>query len=156
MPRGSVVSAQSPPTRFPDFALADQFGRDIDDQTYSGAPLIVVVGNRDGARGVALWTASLRAAIGEVSDTRVLPVADLKGVPRMLRKLVGRLLPRDPAHWCALDWDGQLGAPIRQGRAALVAAAFGANRQLRVWTALPPETVESATMATLVAQAESS
>ena len=156
MSRGPVVTAQGPPTRYPDFALADQFGRDIDDGTYAGVPLIVVVGNRDGARGVALWTASLRAVVGGTNDTQVLPVADLKGVPRMLRRMVGRLLPRDPAHWCALDWDGQLGAPIRQGRGALVAAAFDANRQLRVWTALPVETVESDTIATLVAQAESS
>ena len=44
----------APPLRLPDFALADQFGREVDTTTYAGVPLIVVVGNREGATGVAL------------------------------------------------------------------------------------------------------
>lgn len=140
----------APPPRLPDCALADQFGRAVDTTTYAGVPLIVVVGNREGATGVALWTAALRAVIGEEGDTHVLPVAELGGVPRMLRRMVKRLLPRDPAQWCALDWDGQLGAPIRGTVAPLVAAAYGADRALRTWTALPVDTVESALLVRLV------
>ena len=140
----------APPPRLPDFALADQFGREVDTTTYAGAPLIVVVGNREGATGVALWTAALRAVIGAEGDTHVLPVAELGGVPRMLRRMVKRLLPRDPAQWCALDWDGQLGAPIRGADGPLVAAAYGADGALRVWTPLPVHTVERALMVRLV------
>ena len=147
-------SAHGPPARLPDFALADQFGRKVDRATYKGVPLIIVVGNREGAHGVALWTASLRAVIGDASATQVLPIADLGGVPRIVRAMVSRLLPRDPAQWCALDWDGQIGAPIRRTHGPLVAATFGANRALRVWMALSRDIVESATLVTLVESAE--
>ena len=140
----------TPPRRLPDFALADQFGRKVDTTTYDGVPLIVVVGNREGATGVALWTAALRAVIGEEGDTHVLPVAELGGVPRMLRRMVSRLLPRDREQWCALDWDGQIGAPIRGTEGPLVAAAYGADRLLRVWFPLPGDTVESALLVKLV------
>ncbi|CAN5831446.1 hypothetical protein BH11GEM1_BH11GEM1_26500 [soil metagenome] len=144
----------TPPARLPDFALDDQFGRELDSSTYDGVPLIVVVGNREGASGVALWTAALRAVIEGRGDTHVLPVAEVNGVPRLLRRMVSRLLPRDPEQWCALDWDGQLGAPIRGTASPLVAAAYGADRALRAWTALPVDTVESALLVKLVEGAE--
>ena len=139
----------APPPRLPDFALADQFGREVDTTTYEGVPLIVVVGNSEGAAGVAMWTAALRAVIGQEGDTHVMPVAELGGVPRMLRRMVKRLLPRDPAQWCALDWDGQLGAPIRGADGPIAAAAYGADRTLRLWTPLPM-TVDSALLIALV------
>ena len=141
--------AMAPPPRLPEFALTDQFGREVDATTYAGVPLIVVVGNREGAAGVALWTAALRAVIGEEGDTHVLPVAELGGVPRMLRRMVKRLLPRDPAQWCALDWDGQIGAPIRCSAGPVVAAAYGVDGALRLWTPLPVATVEANLLVTL-------
>ena len=137
------------PSRLPEFAFTDQFGRELHERFYDGVAVIVVAGDREGAAGVALWTAALRAVIGD-GDTRVLPVADLGGVPRILRRLVGRLLPRDSAHWCALDWNGQLGAPIRGERGPLVAAAYSADRVLRAWASLPLDMVESATLVRLV------
>lgn len=144
-----------PPPRLPDFALQDQFGREVTVAAKAGVPLIVVVGNRDGARGVALWTAALRAVVGDTSDTYILPIADLGGVPRMLRGMVSRLLPRDLSHWCALDWNGQVGVHIRGEHGALVAAAYGADAELRVWEALPVTEVQSALLVTLVEAARS-
>lgn len=140
----------SPPSRLATFRLVDQFGREIEDEEYDGNPLIIVAGNREGARGVALWTAAIRAVIGEMGVTHVLPVADLGGVPRLVRGMVARLLPRDRAHWCALDWDGQIAAPVRCGHGPLVAAAYDARRQLRQWCALPLDTVESKLLVALV------
>lgn len=139
-----------PPSRLPRFRLADQFGRERDELTYAGIPVIVVAGDRAGAKGVALWTEALRAVIRDASETQVLSVADLGGVPRMLRRMVGRMLSRDPAHWCALDWDGQLGARIRGGIEPAVAAAYGADGTLRVWSALPLGGVERVILAQLV------
>lgn len=144
------TSKAGPPPRLPEFHLDDQFGREVGTEAYAGVPLIVVAGNREGAGGVALWTAALRAVIGEDGDVDVLPVADLRGVPRMVRGLVGRLLPRDPAHWCALDWDGQLGAPIRGEHGPLVAASYDGSGRLRTWSVLPLDTVESELMVRLV------
>ncbi len=145
--------AGEPPARLPDFLLADQFGRVLDEESYRGVPLIVVVGDRDGAAGAARWTAALRAEAGEASGVHVMPVADLCGVPRMLRRMIGRLLPRDPAHWCALDWEGQLGAPIRGAHGPLVAAVYGADGVLRAWTALRADAVSRSMVGTLVEQA---
>ena len=139
----------APPRRLPDFSLTDQFGRELDARTYEGVPLIVVVGNREGAQGVALWTAALRAVIGDDNNTHVLPVAEVGNVPRMLRRMVRRMLPRDEDQWCALDWDGQIGARIRGNAGPLVAAAYSADHALRTWTALPVDTVESALLVKL-------
>lgn len=144
--------AGEPPGRLPDFLLADQFGRELDEETFRGVPLIVVVGDRDGASGAARWTAALRAEAGD-GEVHVMPVADLCGVPRMLRRMISRLLPRDPAHWCALDWDGQLGAPIRGAHGPLVAAVYGADGVLRAWTVLRADAVSAAMVAKLVARA---
>lgn len=144
------MSAHGPPARLPHFQLADQFGRERDERTYRGVPVIVVAGDREGAKGVALWTAALRDVIRRESDTQVLPVADLGGVPRMIRGMVSRMLPRDPAHWCALDWDGQVGAHIRGDHGPLVAAVHGADGSLRAWSALSLDTVERAMLARLV------
>ena len=38
-----------PPSRLPRFRLADQFGRERDELTYAGIPVIVVAGDRAGA-----------------------------------------------------------------------------------------------------------
>lgn len=144
------MSAHGPPARLPHFQLVDQFGRERDERTYRGVPMIVVAGNREGAKGVALWTAALRDVIRQESDTRVLPVADLGGVPRMIRGMVSRMLSRDPTHWCALDWDGQVGAHVRGAHGPLVAAAYGADGTLRAWSALSLVIVERAILARLV------
>lgn len=151
LPRGRTVS-QCPPARLPDFRLADQFGREVDEATYAGVPVVLVVGDREGAPGVALWTAALRAVIGH-DRTGVLPIADLRGVPRILRGMVRRLLPADADHWCAIDWDGLLGAPVRGAHGPLVAAAYGRDRALRTWEVLPLDTVESGILVRLVERA---
>ena len=147
-----AAAPQSPPARLPDFVLADQFGREVDQATYARVPVVLVVGDREGAPGVALWTAALRAVIGD-DDTGVLPIADLRGVPRVLRRMVRRLLPTNAAHWCAIDWEGVLGAPVRGAHGPLVAAAYGRDRMLRTWEVLPLDTVESGIMVRLVGRA---
>jgi hypothetical protein len=151
----SPRARSSAPHRLPVFTLDDQFGRLVDDATYRGVPLIVVAGSREGAPGVALWTASLRLAIGDSSDTCVLPVADLGGVPRILRRTVSRLLPRDPEHWCALDWEGQLCTSVREAGSTLCAAAFDARGVLRLVRSLPREAVDRETLVQLVEAAMS-
>ena len=149
----AVRTRHTPPVHLPDFQLFDQFGRELDHGTYDGVPLVLVVGDRQGAPGVALWTAALRAVIGSDDDTSVLPIADLRGVPRVLRGMVKRLLPTDPDHWCAIDWEGQLGAAVRASHGPLVAAAYGRDRVLRTWEVLPLDTVESSIMVRLVTRA---
>ena len=144
-PRPKTGDARTaPPSWVPSFRLSDQFRREIDATLYAGVPLIIVAGNRQGAGGVALWTAALRAEIGDGGRANVLPVADLGGVPRAVRGLVRRLLPRDPAHWCAIDWDGQVGGPVRGDHGPLVAAAYGADGSLRLWEVLPFDVADPA------------
>ena len=45
-PRRPLVTTESPSLRLPAFSLADQFGRELDEMTYEGVPVIVVVGDR--------------------------------------------------------------------------------------------------------------
>ncbi len=140
----------TPPARLPAFHLEDQFGRERDHEAYTGVALIVVVGNRQGARGVALWTAALRDVIGEERDIEVLPVADLGGVPRALRRMVRRVLPRNQLHWCVIDWDGQLGAKVRGEHGPIVVAVYGVDGALKTWAAIPHDAVDRGILLTLV------
>ena len=144
------IAATAPPERLPAFQLHDQFGKAIESAAFDGCALVVVAGSRQGAAGVALWTAALRTELGTGSPPAVLPVADLVGVPRMIRGLVLRLFPRDPAHWCAIDWNGRLGARIRGDHGPLVAAAYDAAGILTTWAVLPPDTIDRALLLTLV------
>ena len=144
------AAGTEPPARLPAFQLHDQFGRAMERGAFDGCPLIVMVGSREGAAGVARWTAALRVQLGGGSVTAVLPVADLVGVPRMIRGLVLRLLPRDPAHWCAIDWDGQLGARVRGELGPLVAAVYHVDGTLATWAALPPDDIDRELLLTLV------
>ena len=148
------AAAMQPPARLPAFQLHDQFGRAMERVAFEGCPLVVVVGSREGSAGVALWTDALRTELGTASVASVLPVADLVGVPRMIRGLVLRMLPRDPEHWCAIDWDGQLGARIRSELGPLVAAVYDADGILTTWAVLPPDTIDRALLLTLVHSAE--
>ncbi|MGZ8413901.1 MAG: hypothetical protein ACXW05_14320 [Gemmatirosa sp.] len=93
------------------FRLSDQFGRVHDAAEYRGRTLLLVGAGRGGRETGTAWVEHLRALQDTVGGAPVLPVvavADLRGVPRLLRRLVRSRFPDDPGRAVLLDWDGAL------------------------------------------------
>lgn len=94
-----------------EFRLHDQFGRLHDAAAYRGRTLIVVGAGRGGRDAGTAWVEHLRALQDSGGGTNALPVvavADLRGVPRLLRRLVRGRFPDDRRRAVLLDWDGAL------------------------------------------------
>lgn len=144
--------ADAPPPRLPGFSLRDQFDRPHASASLGGAPVIVVVTSRAGSKALAGWMRQLHVA-AQGSTVQVLPVGDMKGAPRLVRGIIRSTLPKDSLQWLALDWDGQLAAPVRGERGELVAAVYGADGALRGWEALPLSGVDATIAARLVQRA---
>ena len=96
------------------FRLGDQFGRQHDATTYRGQAWLLVGAANGGRVAAAAWVETLRAVQDDTTGERVprtvpvVAVADLRGVPRLLRRFVRARFPRDPERAVLLDWDGSL------------------------------------------------
>jgi hypothetical protein len=96
------------------FRLGDQFGGQHDAAAYRGQAWLLVGAASGGRDAATAWVETLRALqrdpTGELTP-RVVPVvavADLRGVPRLLRRFVRGRFPRDPERAVLLDWEGSL------------------------------------------------
>lgn len=93
------------------FRLNDQFGQAHDAAAYRGRALLVVGAGRGGRAAGTAWVETLRALQDSAAGPSALPVvavADLRGVPRLLRRLVRGRFPDDRRQAVLLDWDGAL------------------------------------------------
>jgi hypothetical protein len=91
------------------FRLSDQFGRVHDAAEYRGRTLLLVGAGRGGREAGTAWVEHLRAvqdSMGVVPAHPVVAVADLRGVPRLLRRLVRSRFPSEPGRAVLLDWEG--------------------------------------------------
>jgi hypothetical protein len=93
------------------FRLEDQFGRVHTPATYAGAPMFIVGADQGGRATARAWALALTAeleASGGAPGITVLPVADLRRVPRLLRRLVRGRFPKEKGEQVLLDWEGTL------------------------------------------------
>jgi hypothetical protein len=94
------------------FRLSDQFGRVHDAAAYRGRPLLLVGAGRGGRAAATAWVEALRGLQGDPAGAApalsVVAVADLRGVPRLLRRVVRGRFPDDRGQAVLLDWDGTL------------------------------------------------
>ncbi len=103
------------------FRLSDQFGRVQDAGDLRGRAYLLVGAGRGGRTAGTAWVESLRALQGDSAGSAALPVvavADLRGVPRLLRRVVRGRFPDDRSRGVLLDWEGtlarQLGFDVQQ------------------------------------------
>jgi len=92
------------------FRLGDQFGRVHDAAEYRGRAMILVGAGRGGRADGTAWVEALRGlqADSGAAAVPVVAVADLRGVPRLLRRIVRGRFPDDRRSAVLLDWDGSL------------------------------------------------
>ncbi len=142
-----------------EFRLHDQFGRVHEAATYRGQPLIVVGAGRGGRDAGTAWVEQLRAMQGGPDAAGALPagalpvvaVADLRGVPRLLRRLVRGRFPEDRARAVLLDWEGSLARRFGfdSERCTLLVVGPGGRAHLRTTSAA----VDTALARTLLREA---
>ena len=108
------------------FRLSDQFGRVQDAADLRGRAYLLVGAGRGGRAAGTAWVESLRALQGDSARTAlpVVAVADLRGVPRLLRRVVRGRFPDERDRGVLLDWEGtlarQLGFDVQQCTIVLV------------------------------------
>jgi hypothetical protein len=93
------------------FRLSDQFGRVHEAAAYRGRPMILVGAGRAGRAAGTAWVETLRGLQPDSAAATAIPVvavADLRGVPRLLRRFVRGRFPDDRREAVLLDWDGTL------------------------------------------------
>jgi hypothetical protein len=129
------------PRVLPTAALVDQFGSRIDWSTFAGRSAVLLCVDRQGLEFVPEWTTRLRAEVGATATVVVL--ADVRGVPRLVRGVVRGAMPKDTALRVFLDWDGSVARLIRGERAPLAVAVYDAQGQLRLSTPLSASAPQS-------------
>jgi hypothetical protein len=131
------------------FHLRDQFGRVHDAAALRGRALLVVAAARGGRAVGTAWVESLRAmrvdsgtAQSEaVAPLPVVAVADLRGVPWLLRRIVRAQFPDDARQPVLLDWDGSLARRLALDRDRCTVLLV--DRGGRIVRRITPDAVDS-------------
>lgn len=147
------LAAQSPAT-LPSFQVEDQFKRKHTEQEWAGAPVVVLVTNREGRTSLMRWyDAFLKAA---PAGTRVAMAADTKGAPFFVKGAIRGSMPKDTLLPILIDYSGRLARALR-GSDTLAAVLYGADGRLITRRPLPtgpePDPADAALVADLLGAA---
>ncbi|AMW04442.1 hypothetical protein GEMMAAP_05485 [Gemmatimonas phototrophica] len=143
-------SRHEPPGVLPAVTLRDQFDGRTVLSSPPGRPVVLLASTRAGKDAAARWQRCLQD-VGATAGVRVVSVADLAGVPRLLRGIIRGVMPSDTAARVLLDWEGTLARRVRGDAAPLVAAAYGTDGRLTGWEALSLEREDPAVAQRLLA-----
>jgi hypothetical protein len=92
------------------FKLEDQFGRTHTEAECAGRVTVVLGSDRGGSRYTAQWLAGVRNAMQGATNAeqvRTFGVANVRGVPPFLRRVVTAVLPKSKDAEVLLDWEGR-------------------------------------------------
>ena len=104
----SVAEAGQPAgSRAPDFALLDQFDKQVSLHDLEGKVVVLIASDDTGSKQNPEWKKAIEQYRGRVT---VLGVADVRKVPFFLKSRFKRDFQKDPAV-ILLDWDGVIFTP---------------------------------------------
>src|SRR6476469_5245937 len=92
------------------FKLDDQFGRTHTEAECAGRVTVLFGSDRGGSRYTTQWLTGVRDAMqGAVNadQVRTFGVANVRGVPPFLRRVVTAVLPKAKEAEVLLDWEGR-------------------------------------------------
>ena len=96
-----------------DFEIRDQFDHVHTDESFAGLPLVLIgadSADSAGSAGTGGWSKELQRVVREHGlsrSVRFAGLADLRSVPRFMRKTVRGSFGTEPSEWLMLDWKGQ-------------------------------------------------
>ncbi len=105
-----VVSLLSQDSTLFQFQMEDQFSEDHQYKDYIGKVLIIVGSDREGSRYNEIWSFAIHDSLKsfQLQDSvTFIAVANVKGVPRLLRSFVRGKFPRQKNHRILMDWKGE-------------------------------------------------
>jgi nicotinamide mononucleotide adenylyltransferase len=91
------------------FQLEDQFGNNYTELDFLDEVVIIVGSDKEGSQYNEQWSAALYDSLKSINcenEVSFLPVADLRGVPFFLKKMVRNKFPKEKNRWILLDWKG--------------------------------------------------
>jgi hypothetical protein len=100
------------------FKLDDQFGRTHTEAECAGRVTVVLGTDRAGSRFTAQWLSGVRDAMrgaANAEQVRTFGVANVRGVPPFLRRVVTAVLPKSKDAAVLLDWDGRFASAYAFG-----------------------------------------
>lgn len=106
---GDCLGSQTPETRLISFELEDQFGNNYSEVNFQDKIVIIVGSDKNGSKYNEQWSFALYDSLKSMNrenDVSFLPVADLRGVPFFLRKMIKNKFPEEKNKWILLDWKG--------------------------------------------------
>jgi hypothetical protein len=92
-----------------DFELKDQFDQTYTHEDFLGQICILVGSDRKGSQYNERWSIAIHDSLsvhGLQDSVKFLALANLKGVPRLLRGFVKGKFPKEDSHPILLDWKG--------------------------------------------------
>jgi hypothetical protein len=91
------------------YSIPDQFDAVHTDDEVEGSVVIYFRTDRKSWKYNSEWIKALQPRLGELpggGDVVFLYLANLKGVPGFLKKMIKKKFPQDPSTWMLLDWKG--------------------------------------------------
>lgn len=117
-----------------EFEVKDQFDHVYRDTDFAGKIPIFFTGDKKGSRFNPAWHEAINeglAASGESLDVVYIHVADLRKLPKMMRRTVRkRFFPKDKEKWVLLDWEGRLAEAFSSINGKCNITIFGADRRM--------------------------
>jgi hypothetical protein len=92
-----------------DFEVEDQFKQKYTDEDFLGELFLVIGSDKKGRKFNPKWTIAIRDALkgdNRFDNLKIFRVADMRGVPGIIKGLVRSKFPKEKSEWVALDWKG--------------------------------------------------
>ncbi len=103
---GAAAISVSGQSRVSNFGLQDQNDRKVEVNFPSDRPVVLIFGDRDGAKQIDGWATPLYKKFD--GKVYMFGIASLGGVPSYARGLVRRLIKRQTQFPVLLDWGGKV------------------------------------------------
>jgi len=91
------------------FEMQDQFNQEHNEEEFLGKLTILIGSDKDGSKYNSRWGSAISdslKACGLADQFKMMPLADLRGVPFFLKGFVRGKFPKEKDHWVLLDWKG--------------------------------------------------
>ena len=92
-----------------DYAMQDQFDQEYTQDSFIGKYIILFGADRKGSQFSDRWGNALRDSLSEraINDSiQFVSLANLDGVPALMKGMVKRFFPKEKDSWALMDWDG--------------------------------------------------
>ena len=109
----SAQTASGQAQRLVNFEMEDQFGVKYQRADLEGKVVVIIGSDRSGSRYNEQWGVALDSVLQHVTDVTFLPVANVNGVPWLMRQFVRKKLTHDLSMRILLDWDGIISKTYR-------------------------------------------